>query len=208
MKKIYTFLTACAFGLSFTSCDDFLDYQPTAVIDEDTAFSYPEEMVTAAYAMLGDCWYTYPFNLWPYGDLTSDDCLKGGWGTGDTNYHHLEIWSSLSSRNPDHMDELWYRLYCAISRCNRALAKIASELGIPKFTTYSARHSFASMLNWRGVDISYISESLGHSSLSVTERYLAGFSHADRVRNAALLTDFQEFTEGDEGCGLFHNVIK
>ena len=100
MKKIYTFLTACAFGLSFTSCDDFLDYQPTAVIDEDTAFSYPEEMVTAAYAMLGDCWYTYPFNLWPYGDLTSDDCLKGGWGTGDTNYHHLEIWSSLSSRNP------------------------------------------------------------------------------------------------------------
>ena len=92
-----------------------------------------------------------------------------------------------------------------VSRCNRALAKIASELGIPKFTTYSARHSFASMLNWRGVDISYISESLGHSSLSVTERYLAGFSHADRVRNAALLTDFQEFPEGDEGCGLFHN---
>ena len=95
-----------------------------------------------------------------------------------------------------------------VSRCNRALARIASELGIPKFTTYSARHSFASMLNWRGVDISYISESLGHSSLSVTERYLAGFSHADRVRNAALLTDFQEFPEGDEGCGLFHNVIK
>ena len=92
-----------------------------------------------------------------------------------------------------------------VSRCNRALARIASELGIPKFTTYSARHSFASMLNWRGVDISYISESLGHSSLSVTERYLAGFSHADRVRNAALLTDFQEFPEGDEGCGLFHN---
>ena len=124
MKKIYTFLAACAFGLSFTSCDDFLDYQPTAVIDEETAFSYPEEMVTAAYAMLGDCWYTYPFNLWPYGDLTSDDCLKGGWGTGDTNYHHLEIWSSLSSRNPDHMDELWYRLYCAISRCNRALVSL------------------------------------------------------------------------------------
>ncbi len=124
MKKIYTFLTACALGLTITSCDDFLDYQPTAVIDEETAFSYPEEMVTAAYAMLGNCWYTYPFNLWPYGDLTSDDCLKGGWGTGDTNYHHLEIWSSLSSRNPDHMDELWYRLYCAISRCNRALVSL------------------------------------------------------------------------------------
>lgn len=124
MKKIYAFIASCIMGLAMTSCDDFLDYQPTAVIDEDTAFEHPEEMVTAAYAMLGDCWYTYPFNLFPYGDITSDDCLKGGSGTGDTNYHHLEIWSSLTSRNPDHMDELWYRLYCAISRCNRALVSL------------------------------------------------------------------------------------
>lgn len=106
MKKIYAFIASCIMGLAMTSCDDFLDYQPTAVIDEETAFEHPEEMVTAAYAMLGDCWYTYPFNLFPYGDITSDDCLKGGSGTGDTNYHHLEIWSSLTSRNPDHMDEL------------------------------------------------------------------------------------------------------
>lgn len=127
MKKIYASIAAsllCIMGTTMTSCDDFLDYQPTAVIDEDTAFEHPEEMVTAAYAMLGDCWYTYPFNLFPYGDITSDDCLKGGSGTGDTNYHHLEIWSSLTSRNPDHMDELWYRLYCAISRCNRALVSL------------------------------------------------------------------------------------
>ncbi len=124
MKKIYIFLTTCALGLTLNSCNDFLDYQPTAVIDEDTAFSYPDEMVTAAYAMLGDCWYTYPFNLFPYGDITSDNSLKGGSGTTDTNYHHLEIWSSLTSSNPDHMDELWYRLYCAISRCNRALVAL------------------------------------------------------------------------------------
>ena len=124
MKKIYNLLTACALGLTLNSCNDFLDYQPTAVIDEDTAFSYPEEMVVAAYAMLGDCWYTYPFNLFPYGDITSDNCLKGGSGTTDTNYHHLEIWSSLTSSNPDHMDELWYRLYCAVSRCNRALVSL------------------------------------------------------------------------------------
>ena len=119
--------------MALTGCNDFLDYNPTAVIDEEEAFKHPEEMVTAAYAMLGDCWYTYPFNLFPYGDVTSDDCLKGGSGTGDTNYHHLEIWSSLSSRNPDHMDELWYRLYCAISRCNRALVSLEqngeAELG-------------------------------------------------------------------------------
>lgn len=133
MKKLYTFLTACVVGFSFSSCNDFLDYTPTAVIDEETAFTKPEEMVTAAYAMLGDCWYTYPFNLFPYGDITSDNCLKGGSGTTDTNYHSLEIWSSLTATTPDHMDELWYRLYCAISRCNRALVALeqhgVEELG-------------------------------------------------------------------------------
>jgi hypothetical protein len=80
-------------------------------------------MVTSAYAMLGDCWYNYPFNLWPYGDLTSDDCLKGGSGTTDTDYHALEVWSSLTpTLGP--LDELWYRLYSAVSRCNRALLSL------------------------------------------------------------------------------------
>lgn len=120
-KNIYSILAACALGLTLTSCNDFLDYTPTAVVDEDKAFSEPESMVTAAYAMLGDSWYTYPFNLFPYGDITSDDCLKGGSGTTDTNYHHLEIWSSLTPTTPDHLDELWYHLYSAVSRCNRAL---------------------------------------------------------------------------------------
>ena len=56
MKKIYTYLTACALSLALNSCNDFLDYQPTAVIDEETAFAEPEKMVNAAYAMLGVCW--------------------------------------------------------------------------------------------------------------------------------------------------------
>lgn len=124
MKRIYKLLTVCLVGFSLNSCNDFLDYNPTAVVDEETAFSKPEEMVTAAYAMLGDCWYTYPFNLFPYGDITSDNSLKGGSGTTDTNYHALEIWSSLTATTPDHMDELWYRLYCAVSRCNRALVSL------------------------------------------------------------------------------------
>ncbi len=124
MKKIYTYLFACALGLGFTGCNDFLDYTPTAVVDEDKAFSEPEAMVNAAYAMLGDCWYTYPFNLFPYGDITSDDCLKGGSGSTDTGYHAFDIWTTLTPTTPGEMDELWYRLYCAVSRCNRALVSL------------------------------------------------------------------------------------
>ena len=121
MMKKYILLAACSLGLSLTGCNDFLDYTPTAVVDEDKAFSEPEKMVNAAYAMLGDCWYTYPFNLFPYGDVSSDDCLKGGSGTTDTGYHAFDIWTTLTSTTPGEMDELWYRLYVAVSRCNRAL---------------------------------------------------------------------------------------
>ena len=41
MKKIYMLVTACLMSLTLTNCDDFLDYSPTAVIDEDKAFSDP-----------------------------------------------------------------------------------------------------------------------------------------------------------------------
>ena len=47
MKKIYTLFLACTLGMGFTGCDDFLDYNPTAVVDEDKAFSEPEAMVNA-----------------------------------------------------------------------------------------------------------------------------------------------------------------
>ena len=46
MKK-YIFLAACALGLSLTSCEDFLDYTPTAVVDEEQALSEPEKMVNS-----------------------------------------------------------------------------------------------------------------------------------------------------------------
>ena len=130
MKTIYKVLAICGV-FAFVACNKFINVEPRGVISEDLAMSQPEEMVTAAYARLGDDWYTYPFNLWPYGDLTSDDAYKGGSGTTDTNYHSLEVWSTLTASTPDHMDELWYHLYCAVSRCNRALVSI-EEFGDEK----------------------------------------------------------------------------
>lgn len=118
-------LVCCGITAALTSCNDFIDVEPQGVISEDLAMSQPDEMVTSAYAKLGDDWYTYPFNLWPYADVSSDDAMKGGSGTTDTNYHPVEVWSTLTASTPDHMDELWYHFYCSISRCNRALVSLA-----------------------------------------------------------------------------------
>ena len=123
MKRFFISIISICLCLAFAGCNDYLDYKPTAVVDEDKAFQDPEGMVTSAYAMLGDCWYTYPFNRWPYGYLASDDCLKGCPGTTDTEYHSVEVFSTLTP-TMGHLDELWYRLYCAISRCNRAILSL------------------------------------------------------------------------------------
>ena len=138
MKKIYMILMVAASLLTATSCDDFLEVKPSGTVDEELAFSDPEGMLTAAYASLGADWYNYPFNLWPYGSLSSDDAMKGGSGTTDTNYHPVEVWSNLTASQPDHMDELWYRLYVSISRANRAILAI-QEYGEEKLGAETAK---------------------------------------------------------------------
>ena len=114
-------------GLLLASCS-VDDTKPQGMLDQETAFSHPENLVTAAYASMGDDWYSYPFNLWPYGDMSADDCYKGGSGLGDTGYHPMEVFSSLTNDRGE-FDELWYRLYVAISRCNRAIESMKGADG-------------------------------------------------------------------------------
>lgn len=76
--------------------------------------------------------------------------------------------------------------------CNKRLKKIGAALGIDGLSTYSARHSYATVLKRSGANIAYISESLGHNDLKTTENYLASFEKEEREKNARLLTNFGE----------------
>lgn len=73
---------------------------------------------------------------------------------------------------------------------NRYMARVAEELNISHISTYTARHSFATVLKRAGTNIAYISESLGHSNIRTTEHYLASFEREEREKNAQLLTQF------------------
>jgi integrase/recombinase XerD len=75
-------------------------------------------------------------------------------------------------------------------RINKRMKLIGEALSIGKITTYTARHTFATVLKRGGANIAYISESLGHSDLKTTEAYLASFERGDREKNANLLTQF------------------
>ena len=75
----------------------------------------------------------------------------------------------------------------AISECNAAMKVLAKDIGIAPFSTYAARHSFATVLKRSGADITFISESLGHASLKTTQCYLAEYEKEDRMKFAEKL---------------------
>lgn len=77
-----------------------------------------------------------------------------------------------------------------VKRINKRMKLIGEELGIGNITTYTARHSFATVLKRSGANISYISESLGHTDQRTTEVYLASFEREERDKNTNLLTSF------------------
>jgi integrase len=77
-----------------------------------------------------------------------------------------------------------------IRRCNKRLKLIGKAIGVEGISTYTARHSYATVLKRSGANIAYISESLGHADLKTTENYLASFEREEREKNARLLTNF------------------
>lgn len=72
---------------------------------------------------------------------------------------------------------------------NERMEIIQKELGITqKIGTYSARHTFSTILKRKGVSTEFIKESLGHSSIVTTENYLDSFTDDVKLEYAQLLT--------------------
>jgi len=74
---------------------------------------------------------------------------------------------------------------------NKYIARIATAVGIKQsVTSYTARHSFATVLKRSGASTEFISESLGHSSMTTTENYLADFEIEEKRKWAEKLDKF------------------
>jgi integrase len=74
---------------------------------------------------------------------------------------------------------------------NKYIDKIAVELKInQKVTSYSARHSYSTILKRSGASIEFISEQLGHKDTKTTRSYLDSFEDDTKREFAKKLTDF------------------
>jgi len=85
------------------------------------------------------------------------------------------------------------RIHQTVKMCNRHIRRIAKIIGINEdISTYYARHTFASMLNFSGESISFIQESMGHSNIKTTENYLASFGNEKRAEAQKKLKPWQQ----------------
>ena len=76
---------------------------------------------------------------------------------------------------------------------NRGVRSIAAETGIhTEITTYSARHSFSTVLKRSGASIEFISEALGHTDVRTTERYLDSFENDVKKEFSNSLLSFKK----------------
>ena len=208
MKKINIYIATMLLSVFAVSCS-VDDLKPQGTLDEETAFSSPDKLVTAAYAKLGDDWYSYPFNLWPYGDMSADDCLKGGSGENDTGYHPMEIFSTLQPDRGE-FDELWYQLYSAISRVNRAMealekAEETAAIKQLKAETRFLRGHFYYKLQQMWYEVPFIKEGMDNAAIEATPQS----SHDELMQ--LIVDDFQyayeNLAEADPGTtGRAHKV--
>jgi integrase len=110
------------------------------------------------------------------------------WGNQDKHPDKL-IFPILNATDPPEKRRADLQQF--IKMVNKYMKRIAANLGIDRpITTYYARHSFSTVLKRSGVDIQFISESLGHKSVSTTRSYLDSFEDDAKKDIARLLTNF------------------
>lgn len=130
MKNKFIILTAILFVIA-NSCSDFLEVTPQGVLDESqvTGSAQIDKLVIAAYADLGNSRFTYPYSLWPFGSVRSDDAYKGGRDEADIQeFHFLEISNNIRT-NFGVLDAIWFHMYVGISRANTAL-RVLNEVSV------------------------------------------------------------------------------
>ncbi|MFD1143633.1 RagB/SusD family nutrient uptake outer membrane protein [Larkinella insperata] len=129
-NKILVSMLLIAGGSLFSSCKDFLDYQPQGTLSSDNVKSpeNAESLVTAAYASLGNGEMIGPIaSMWVYGSVRSDDAYKGGGGVADLediNFYEQHNLTQPQQGGGFYHPYTWENYYKAISRANVALRSI------------------------------------------------------------------------------------
>ena len=93
-------------------------------------------------------------------------------------YLNLTKTDYLLPTNYDGSTEHYQKYKSQRRRMNERLKQMAIDAGLDAvFTTYTIRHSWATLAKYSGISTTLISEGLGHSSVKTTEIYLKDFEN-------------------------------
>lgn len=96
----------------------------------------------------------------------------------------------ILSKNDSATDEL-AKVRQATKTINKYMKRIGEDLKLDiNLTTYTARHSFATVLKRSGAPVEFISESLGHKDIRTTENYLDSFEDSVKESYQKQLLNF------------------
>ncbi|GAB3639408.1 RagB/SusD family nutrient uptake outer membrane protein [Spirosoma arcticum] len=187
-------------GSLFSSCSDFLEYQPQGTLSSDNVKSAEnaDALVTAAYASVGNGEMIGPIaSMWVYGSVRSDDAYKGGGGVADLediNFYEQHNLTQPQQGGGFYHPYTWENYYKAISRANVALRSIndLTDAGFPLKKTRQGELRFLRghahfMLKMLFKNIPYVDETLSNDQiLTVSNRALPNDQLWDKIA-----TDFQ-----------------
>ncbi|MCG9793537.1 RagB/SusD family nutrient uptake outer membrane protein [Flavobacterium algicola] len=129
IKNIIKSLFLIVLSIQLSSCsNEFLEEETFGEVSpsEMTKPENVERAIISAYSVLNgqidgaSNAYNSPDSNWSFGDVTSDDCYKGGGGTGDqNNIHQMEIFNTNSTTID--IVRKWMALYEGVKRSNEAM---------------------------------------------------------------------------------------
>ncbi|MBC3788801.1 RagB/SusD family nutrient uptake outer membrane protein [Spirosoma utsteinense] len=201
MKNKILFSTLLVAGASlFSSCSDFLEYQPQGTLSSDNikSASNADALVTAAYASVGNGEMIGPIaSMWVYGSVRSDDAYKGGGGVADLediNFYEQHNLTQPQQGGGFYHPYTWENYYKAISRANVGLRSIndLTDADFPLKKTRLAELRFLRahahfMLKMLFKYVPYVDEALSNDEiLTVSNRALTNDQLWDKIA-----TDFQ-----------------
>ena len=134
-------LTVCI----LSACDDFLDEKLKGDFNSDNIFSNATQAQLAVNGVYNAA--TCCTDLWKFGDVASDDAVKGG---GDGDYADL-VYIDDFSANADNgvLSEFWKSSYEVISRANNVIAYVpAIDMDITLRNRYVAEAKFFRALSY------------------------------------------------------------
>lgn len=115
------------------------------------------------------------------------------WGNKDTDNKNYIFPVLEKGLPPERERQLIQQITQVLNSHMKTLAKflnIESDV-----TTYTARHSFATILQRSGVSTEFISEALGHGNIKTTQSYLGGFEDKSKREAIKALTAFKKIKQ-------------